>query len=761
MTGERGESAALRPLWALTLGASVGAGITALAGLPRVPGLVPAALVAGLGCFLAALLRPPRQTALWLCAGLLLAGGHGLSQSSDRLVLDRFIAADDPLWIRARLVVTEGWSHGRWGWRAPVRVLESSHQSETVPALRRCRLEIRGNPRPGDLPPPGAVIQALVSIRGSPSAPLLVASSQRLIEPADGRGLQASLRDSLAGTLLAAAGTDVGRIRAAELAAALALGRRDLVPGSRRDAWRRSGLAHVLAVSGLHVGLVAGMTWLIFALTGASLTTSRIAVLLVLPTYALLAGGSPSAVRAALMGCVYVGARLLGRAVLPMAAVLLAATALLIADPSLIAEVSFQLTIVLTAALVRWAPALSAAIPLPRWLSAAIVVPLIAQVAAAPIVAVHFTTAIPGAAAANLVVPWLLGPLVLTSVAATAIAPLSTSFAGLLLDGASLAGNALWLAGAPGRLIELVPPPVPLFLLLAFILFGAVGLRPGTRARIGAAAYLGCVVAGGVWWLAVPPSRTTEIELLPVSHGLAARASSAGVHLLMDGGGLRREAAEMLAFSRIRKLDLVIASHGDEDHIGGLETVLRTVSVKELVLPVWMTRTAEAVPLIRVARRRGVRVLPVVRGSRLDLGPNALEILWPTADPEPNTDNERSLVARLALDKDDVLLTADIGRSVETILTTTSRLDGTILIVPHHGSRYSASAGFLDAVSPRFALIPAGPENTHSHPHHVVIDRLEERGIGYRMPIRDDRCGARLENGEWVLYPARETPEGL
>ncbi|MEX1311696.1 MAG: DNA internalization-related competence protein ComEC/Rec2, partial [Candidatus Sulfomarinibacteraceae bacterium] len=719
------------------------------------------ALIAGLACFLAALLRPPGPTVLWLSAGLLMAGGHGLLQTTDRLELDRLIGAEEPLWIRARLVVTEGWSHGRWGWRAPVSVLESSHESETVPALRRCRLEIRGNLRPGDLPPPGTVIRALVSIRGSPSAPLLVASSHRLIEPAGGRGLQASLRDNLAGRLLASAGTDVRRIRAAELAAALALGRRDLVPESRRDGWRRSGLAHVLAVSGLHVGLVAGMTWLIFALAGASLTTSRIAVLLVLPTYALLAGGSPSAVRAALMGCVYVGARLLGRAVLPMAAVLLAATILLIADPSLIAEVSFQLTIVLTAALVRWAPALSAALPLPRWLSAALVVPVIAQVAAAPIVAVHFATAVPGAAAANLLVPWLLGPLVLTSVAATVIAPLSTSFAGLVLDGASLAGSALWLAGAPGRLVELVPPPVPPVLLVAFVLFGAVGLLPVRRARLGAAAYLGCVVAGGVWWLAVPPSRATEVELLPVSHGLAVRVSSAGVHLLMDGGGLRRETAEMLAPSRIRRLDLVIASHGDEDHIGGLETVLRTTSVDELVLPAWLTRAPEAVPLIRAARRRGVRVRPVVRGSRIDLGPSALEILWPAADPEPDADNERSLVARLALDRHVVLLTADIGRSVETILAATSPLDATILIVPHHGSRYSASAGFLDAVSPGFALIPAGPENTHNHPHHEVVDRLEVRGIRYRMPIRDGRCGARLKkHGEWVLYPPLESPEG-
>jgi competence protein ComEC len=741
------------------VGAAAGACAAALAEIPRVPGLVPAALAAGLGCFLAALIRPPGPTALWLSAGLLMAGGHGLFQTTDRLELERLIEADEPVWIRARLVVTEGWSHGRWGWRAPVRVLEANHGAGTVPTLRRCRLEIRGNARPGELPPPGTAVQALVSIRGSPSAPLLVASSQRLIEPAAGRGLQASLRNRLAGALLAAAGTDVGRIRAAELAAALALGRRDLVPGSRRDGWRRSGLAHVLAVSGLHVGLVAGMTWLVLALAGASLTTSRVAVLLVLPTYALLAGGSPSATRAALMGCVYVGARLLGRAVLPMAAVLLAATVLLILDPSLIAEVSFQLTIVLTAALVRWAPPLSAALPFPRWLSAALVVPLIAQLAAAPIVAVHFASAVPGAAAANLLVPWLLAPLVTTSVAATVVAPLSAGIAAVLLDGAAVAGQALWLAGAPGRLVELVPPPIPPILLIAFVLFGAVGLLPDRPARFGAAAYLGCLAAGGLWWLAVPPSRASEIELLPVSHGLAVRASTAGVNVLMDGGGLSREAAEMLAPSRIRELDLVIASHGDEDHTGGLETVLRTASVDNLVLPVWLTRTPEAVPLIRAARRRGVRVVPVVRGSRIDLGPADLEVLWPPADPEANADNERSIVARLAVEDDVVLLTADIGRSVETTLTRTSSLDGTVLVVPHHGSRHSASDGFLDAVSPRLALIPAGPENTHDHPHPKVLERLAERGIRYRMPIRDGRCGARFDGREWVLYPPLENPE--
>lgn len=753
MTEISGETPALRPLWALTLGAVSGAGCTTIVAVSSPGWATPTLIVIGVACFLTALRRRPGATALWFTAGLLLAGGHGLVQSSDRHEIEGLIDADDPVWIRARLVLSEGWSRGRWGWRARAQILDTRHETEAIPPLRRSRVEIRGVRRVNDLPRPGAVVEGLVSIRGSPQSPLLVASSQRLIKTDGSRRLLPSLRDTLARTLFDAAGTDIRRIRAAELAAALSLGRRDLVPRSRRDGWRRSGLAHVLAVSGLHVGLVAGMTWLLFAMGGASPTVSRIAVLMVLPTYALLAGGSPSAVRAALMGSIYVGARLLGRAILPMAAVLLTATVLLVADPSLIAEVSFQLTIVLTAALVRWAPGMSAALPLPRWLSAAIVVPFIAQVAAAPIVAIHFSAAIPGAAAANIFVPWLLGPLVLASVTATAIAPLSSTVAGWLLDLTDLAGRALWLAGSPGRLVELVPPPVPVILLVVFIVLGAAALLPNPRAKTAATGYLLCVVVAGGWWLTAPPSNRTEIELLPVSYGLAVHASSPRGQLLMDGGGLVREAAELLAPSRIRKLDVVVASHGDEDHIGGLETILRTSTVSTLVLPVWLTREAEAVPLLRTARRRGVRIVPVARGSRIDLGPGAMDILWPHAKTRVSKENERSLVARLELPQGSVLLTADIGRTIEERLARSTNLNSTILIVPHHGSRSSTSPALLDTASPRLALIPAGPKNTHNHPHPEVLERLDQRGIPYRMPIRDGRCGARLEDGEWILYP--------
>jgi competence protein ComEC len=754
VTDSSGESRALGPLWGLTLGGAAGSGL-ALSLPMESPGWLELLLiVAGASLFAVATRRGTgAPVLLWLLAGVTLVGGHGLHVAGVRHEIAAIMDREDPVWVRARMVVTEGWTEGRWGWRTRVRVLESRHDHLAIPKLQRCRLEIRGGADQAGLPRSGEIVRGLVSIRGSPRSPLLVASSRRLIETTTEARPLPSLRGRLAGELLAAARTDVNRIRAAELAAALSLGRRDLLSPARRDGWRRSGLAHLLAVSGLHVGLVAGMTWLLLAVCGASPTTTRIAILVVLPTYAILAGASPSAVRAAMMGSIFVGAGLLGRAILPMAAVLLTAFLLLLVDPSLVVEVSFQLTVLLTAALVRWAPRLTAAIPFPRWFAAAIAVPIVAQLAAAPLVAHHFGSAIPGAAASNLLVPWLLAPVVLASVAATAVAPVWSTAAGWLLEVVDLGSKALWIAGAPGRSAELIPPPIPPILLASIVVLGLLSLLPGRRARIGVIAYTATIAAFALWWRVIPPPKSTEVELLPISAGLALRAGSEGAHLVMDGGSRRREAAQLLAPSRLHHLEAVIASHGDEDHITGLVTIIRTTTVDKLIIPIWMRSSPKAVPLIRTARRRGVQVVPVARGSRIDLGSMALEILWPPATDAPSVENERSMVARLRMARGSILLTADIGRITERRLVESTNLVCSVVIVPHHGSRNSATPVFLDAAGARLALISAGPENLHHHPHPEVIERLERKGIEYRMPIRDGRCGARLENGEWVLYP--------
>jgi len=752
MNEEHPGARALRPLWSLTTGAVVGATAAALTGIPG-----PSwshHLLMGLGVVSAVLaLRWGRRapSALWFLVGFALVGARGLDASADRRIFEHLLQ-DEESTVRTRVAVSEGWTEGRWGRRTRVRVIEAQIDGHTLDLPPRCRLEVRGDADPLSLPAPGTVVDTLARVRGSPRNLLLVVSSARLLSDTGDRRVLPGLRDTLAGHLLTSAGTSARTIRAAELAAALALGRRDLVPAERRDRWRKSGLAHLLAVSGLHVGLVGGAVWLLIPLLGAGPRTTRLLVLVTLPAYAVLAGAAPSAVRAALMGVIYLGARLLGRAILPMAAVLLATLILLLAQPTLITEVGFQLTVVITAALVRWVPAVSDTLPGPRRLTGALAVPLVAQAAAAPLVAWHFRTLIPGALLTNVLALPLLGPTVLASVAAAVVAPIWHGAASILLDLVGALTAVLRLGGSPARAFELVTPPMPVAATAALVAAGWLGLQAGRYARRGAALWF--VILGALGGsLLLPVSGPPTVELLPVTDGAAVLLSQGPDAVLVDAGRYRVEVAQILADSRRRRLSAIVATHADEDHVGGIVHAIRTLKVERLLLPVWMLSEVESVPLLRTARRRGTSVEALARGSATHLGSLRLEVLWPPARHPPERENERSLVARAVFADGVVLLTADIGRRTEVAVSRVGFLGCDVLVVPHHGSRHSSSNLLLANTSPGIALIPAAPGNNHGHPHKEVLKKLADSGIIFRYPARDGRCGARWDGEKWEAYP--------
>jgi competence protein ComEC len=752
MADEGAETRALRPLWLLTTGAAVSAVAAALTPVAG-PAWLHLLLLATGGILAIECFRRGRRApaALWLLAGIALVAGRGLDAAGDRLFFEHHMAGGETV-IRARVAVIEGWTDGRWGRRSRVRVIDATLRDGKVDLPPRCRLEVRGDAEPGNLPAPGSVIDILARVRGSQTSPLLVVASARLLSDTGEIRLLPNLRDRLAHRLLAAAGTSAARIRTAEMAAALALGRRDLVPSERRDRWRRSGLAHVLAVSGLHVGLVGGAVWLLAALLGASPRTTRLVVLAALPAYALLAGAAPSAVRAALMGVIYLGARLLGRAILPMAAVLLTTLLLLLVRPALISDPGFQLTVVITAALVRWVPVLSEILPGPRFLTGAAAVPLVAQTAAAPLVAAHFRTLIPGAVLVNLIALPLLGPTVLASVGTTVVASVWPGGAALCLDFVYGLITVLRIAGAPARHLEVVTAQLPVVSAVALTAAGWLALQPGKRARIGAVAWLVVLLASSATLIPATPG-PPEVKLLPVSDGAAVVLSNDADLIITDSGRFQREVAHLLADSRQRRLRAIVLSHTDEDHIGGAAYVLRTLDVDRLLLPAWMFTRIESVPLLRAARRRGTRIELLARGTSTTLGTIRLTTLWPPALDPPREENERSLVARAMFPQGSVLITSDIGRWAERRISGIGLLDCDVLVVPHHGSRGSTSNVLLDATSPEIALIPAAPGNTHGHPHEEVLEKLEGRGIAVRYPARDGGCGARWEGDRWVAFP--------
>ena len=116
-------------------------------------------------------------------------------------------------------------------------------------------------------------------------------------------------------------------------------------------------------------------------------------------------------------------------------------------------------------------------------------------------------------------------------------------------------------------------------------------------------------------------------------------------------------------------------------------------------------------------------------------------------------ENERSLVARAVFENGVVLLTADIGRRTEVAVSLVGYLGCDVLVIPHHGSRHSTSSLLLGNASPHIALIPAAPGNNHGHPHEEVLTRLADRGIAFRYPARDGKCGAKWDGKRWQAFP--------
>ncbi len=750
---ETAQAQALLPLWRFATGVVIASTLSQYVSVPGATALHWCLIGLGLTTAALALTRDPAGAVLLVFAGLAIAGGSGLAARSHHLHTLDVLSNHEDAAVRIRADIQSGWTTTRWGQQCRVRISDTRHREIQLNLPRICILEVRTKGTAYSLPPPGTTITCLARVHAAWKRPKLVVSSPQLLETLESAHGVNHVRNRLAEKLLIAAGTNVRRIRTAEFAAALALGRRDLVPFERRNRWRISGFAHLLAVSGLHVGIIFAALWFALIIFGAKPTHARIVILVTLPIYAALAGAAPSCVRASIMAMVYLGARLLGRQILPMGAVLLAATMMLVIDPSLVFDPGFQLTVGITAALIRWAPVLTKRIRGPVWLGALIAVPVVAQLSSGPIVAWHFRTLIPGAFLANLFVPLLLTPILLCAISATIIAQISGFSAGILLDILAWGRDLLWVCGTPGRLAEIITPQPPFSSAIVITIIGYWALSPSRRAHVGAIFWvLSIGVACFVWMNQTTPA-TTKVTMLPVSEGLATVITSGDNNILVDAGRSQQSCALLLAEGGYRRLTAAIVTHSDEDHIGGMTRVIETSDVDTLFFPEWMRSDPAAVPLIRIARRKGTRVMPLARGSWLNLNDTTIAVLWPPYGLNTSNKNNRSIVARIETRDGSVLTTADANRSIMNKVMKISNLEVDILVVPHHGSRDSTSPALIEATQPRIALIPAGPFNPHGHPHTEVLQRFRLKKIPIRYPARDGWCGAVYQDGNWHSYP--------
>ena len=561
------------------------------------------------------------------------------------------------------------------------------------------------------------------------------------------------------------------------LADALLLGRRETLDRGLADRFAKSGLVHLLAISGTHVALMGA----VFVLLGriARLPHTRVAWLTIalVAFYLAVIGAPPSAVRSGVMMALSLLAVVLQRPSAALPIVSAAALVLLAADAMSALDIGFQLSFAGVLGLILLRGAMWKRIPRAwregKWsrpVAESLVMSVAAFLATAPIVAHHFGQVAPVSIVANLPAIPLTGLALIGIGAAAAVEPVFPPLARLLADGAGLALDLLieivdLAVAVPGGHAAVARPQWPLWaaagVVFLLALDAAGKLRPRVRwavaAGTAAAAFLLLPLAGAA------ADRALEVAFLDVGQGDAvAVRTPAGRWLLVDAGLIddNYDAGErrVLPYLRSRgatRIEAMVLTHPHADHIGGASAVLRSLPVERLIEPGLPYGSPVYLDVLRVAEARGVAWSAARQDRTLRIDGVDVTFLWPAADvlDAVSDANDISAVVLLRYGAFSLLLTGDAGEDVEHRLVARygRNLRAAVLKAGHHGSRTSSSPAFLEAVAPGLAVLSLGRRNEYGHPHAEVVERLEARGTEVARTDLDGTVVVRAEaDGSWT-----------
>lgn len=611
-----------------------------------------------------------------------------------------------------------------------------------------------------------------------------VLRADRLVPNGNRRAGLAGAIDQLRERAFEALGRSVPA-REAALSRGFVLGDDSEIDRRTAEDFRRSGLSHLLAVSGQNVVLLSLLALPFLSLLGFGPQARLLAIALLILLYVPLAGGGPSIQRAGVMGIAGLVAAAATRAPSRAYALALAALVTLTLNPRSSADIGWQLSFAAVVGImllarpfqVRLEPFLGRE----GWRKAAgegAAVTLAATIATAPLIAFHFDQMPVATILANLAAMPAVAPAMWLGMISIAIGQASPALAVPF----NLAGSVClaWIAqvaewtGRPGWAVAEVSIGGPVMLALAFALLGSVvfgllriwktasGPVPVWRKLLPVALVLLIVLALVVFGpadgrrsLPSPPPHGARVEVLDIGQGDAIlirpwRADP----VLIDGGPPGGDLTGALRSAGVDRLAAVILTHPDLDHYGGFLDLFGLIPVGRFLF--------DGAPpeLVALAGRSGSSLERISAGQVLRNGNTRLEFLWPPAHdrPEGAVDmpaetgtNERSIVAVLEWRNFRMLLTGDA--EAEAVPMQPGPID--VLKVSHHGSADSGLPALLRATSPRLAVIPVGEGNRHGHPVPEVLDELAAEGV---RTFRTDRHGTVsivLDESGWLVETGR------
>jgi competence protein ComEC len=549
--------------------------------------------------------------------------------------------------------------------------------------------------------------------------------------------------------------------REAALARGFVLGKDEEIDARTVEDFRRSGLAHLLAVSGQNVALLALFATPLLAALGLPLRVRLVWILGLIVVYVVLAGAGPSIQRAGTMGVLSVLAVLAGRRASRLYALALAAIVTLGIDPTIAADVGWQLSFAAVLGILLLAAPVREAIadrigsgPWQRAVAEAIAMTIAATVATAPLVAFHFGTFSTTTILANLLALPAVAPAMWLGMLAAAggqvpgfpAEALNAIGAPLLAYVAQIAawcGRPDW-ASVEVRLhgagLIAAYAAISLFAVLLrwlAVRWSRLQLRPALLGLAVVALLAGFLDAGGQGGGATaagPPSSGLRVSVLDVGQGDAILVQPVSAPaVLVDSGPLGADAVAKLRAAGVERLGAAVISHDQADHAGGMEELLSEVPVETLLYAI------AGRPILSAARAAGAIPRRLAAGDQLRSGSVRIEVLWPPAElldgsRRGEDPNRLSLVLLLRWRGFSMLLPGDA--EAEAVPLDPGPID--VLKVAHHGSDDAGLDALLALTRPQAAVVSVGAGNPFGHPTATTLATLAEHGI---RSFRTDRDG--------------------
>jgi len=244
-------------------------------------------------------------------------------------------------------------------------------------------------------------------------------------------------------------------------------------------------------------------------------------------------------------------------------------------------------------------------------------------------------------------------------------------------------------------------------------------------------------------------NRELKVAIFDVGQGDAILIEQGNNQILIDGGPSGQKVLEKMGLYMPfwdRKIEIIIATHPDQDHIAGLIEVMKNYEIGKIMDNGMSAESQVYKRFKEIIRQKNISEMEGKREMNIKLSGGAeLKILWPREGENLKDSNGASIVARLAYGESSFLFTGDLPSDQEMVLASQeSNLNSQVLKVAHHGSKYSTGAEFLDKINPEKAVISVG-KNSYGHPSQEVLDRLDKKGIKI---LRTDKIGDIVYNCE-------------